>query len=61
MYALKTPICEAENALDERSPLDLYNCLIPKLKEHRRYKVTKDSQFSIVDFNAQMKARDLEY
>ena len=42
MVSLKTPVCEAEHALEDRSPLDLYNCLIPKLKEHRRFKVTND-------------------
>ena len=42
MISLKTPICEAEYALEEKSPLDLYNCLIPKLKEHRRFKLRSD-------------------
>ena len=57
ILALKTPVLEAENAIDDRSPLGLYDCLIPKLKEHRRFKLTKDSEFSIADFNAQLKAR----
>ena len=57
ILALKTPVLEAENAIDDRTPLSLYDCLIPKLKEHRRFKLMKDSEFSIADFNAQLKAR----
>lgn len=57
MIAQKTPVCEAEYALEERSPLDFYNCLIPKLKEHRRFKVDSETKFSIVDFKAQLEAR----
>ena len=60
ILALKTPVLEAENAIDDRTPLSLYDCLIPKLKEHRRFKLTKDSEFSIADFNAQLKARQIE-
>ena len=60
ILALKTPVLEAENALDDRTPLSLYDCLIPKLKEHRRFKLTKDSKFSIEDFNAQLKVREIE-
>ena len=37
--ALKGPIMEAEHALDERSPLSLYDCLIPQIKELRRFKL----------------------
>ena len=60
ILALKTPVMEAEHAIDDRTPLSLYDCLIPKLKEHRRFKIVKDSKFSIADFNAQLKARELE-
>ena len=35
-YALRTPVCEVEFAMDERSPLQLYDCLVPKLREHRK-------------------------
>ena len=41
--AMRSPTHEAEFALDERTPLSLYDCLTPKLKEHRRFKITKDS------------------
>lgn len=34
-YMLKTPVLEVEFAHDDRSPLSLYDCLIPKLREHR--------------------------
>ena len=32
LLAQKTPVFEAEYALDERTPLSLYDCLVPKLK-----------------------------
>ena len=38
-FALKTPIMEAEHAIDERTALSLYDCLIPKLKEHRKFRI----------------------
>ena len=33
---LQSSALEAEYALDERSPLTLYDCLVPKLYEHRQ-------------------------
>ena len=33
--ALRNPIYEAEYALEEDNPLALFDCLVPKLKEHR--------------------------
>ena len=44
---------EAEYALDDRSPLELFNCLVPKLYEHRRFSLKKDEKFSIADFKSQ--------
>ena len=44
---------EAENAIDDRSALSLYDCLIPKLKEQRRLRVDKDDEFQMADFRAQ--------
>ena len=37
--AQKTPVMEAEYAIDDKSKLSLYDCLIPKLKEFRRFKI----------------------
>ena len=51
---------EAEHAIDDRNAFDLYNCLIPKLKEHRRFRVDKNEVFSIADFNATLEVRRLE-
>ena len=34
-YAEKSPINEIEFAFDDRTPLQLYDCLMPRLKEHR--------------------------
>ena len=37
--AQKTPVMEAEYAIDDRTALDFYDCLIPKLKENRRFRI----------------------
>ena len=34
--ALKTPVMEAEYAIENRTSLSLYDCLIPAIREHRR-------------------------
>ena len=52
-YSIKTPVMEEEHAMDDRTPLALYDCLVPKIKEHRRFRITKDSEFSIADFKSQ--------
>ena len=59
--ATKSPVFEAEYAIDEATSLSLYDCLVPRLKEHRRYRITKDSEFSIADFKAQKRIRELDY
>ena len=48
--AQRTPVMEAEHALDEQTPLKLYDCLVPMLKEHRRFKINLSDKFSIADF-----------
>ena len=40
--AQKTPVLEAEYAIDDQTSLSLYDCLVPKLKEHRRFRIQKD-------------------
>ena len=50
--AQKTPVMEAENAIDETNPLSLFDCLVPKIKENRRFRIQKDDAFSIADFKA---------
>ena len=39
MLALKTPCMQAEHVIDEGTALSLYDCLIPKLREHRKFKL----------------------
>ena len=41
--AIKSPTLDAEFAIDDQTPLSLYDCLIPKIKEQRRFRITKDS------------------
>ena len=51
--AQKTPVREAELAIDDTNPLSAFDCQIPLIKENRRFKLLKDSVFSIADFRAQ--------
>ena len=57
---MKSPCMEAEYAIDERTTLSLYDCMVPKLKEHRRFKIQKDSPFSLADFKMQLKIKEYE-
>lgn len=50
--ASKTPVMDAEYAIDDRTPLSLYDCLVPKIKENRRFRIQKDDKFSIADFRS---------
>ena len=59
--AMRSPTLEAEHAIDDRTALTLYDCLMPQLREHRKFRIAKDAQFSIEDFNAQLKIRTLEH
>ena len=43
-FSLTSPVLEAEYAHDERSPLNLYDCLIPRLREHRRLRIQPEFQ-----------------
>ena len=52
LSSVKTPVMEAEFAIDERSPLSLFDCIIPRLKEHRRIAYVKDAPLSMFDMEA---------
>lgn len=41
MCALKSPCMQAEHVIDDATELTLYNCLVPKLREHRKFKLFK--------------------
>ena len=58
--AMRSPTLDAEYAIDERSLLAKYDCLIPQLKEHRKFRITKDSEFSLDDFKAQLRIKTLQ-
>ena len=59
--AAKTPVMQAEHAIDNRTPLNLYDCLVPKIKEHRRFRIQKDKIFSIQDFKEKLKLEQLKH
>lgn len=59
--AIKSPILEAEYAIDDATALSLYDCLVPKIKEHRRFRINRDSIFSIADMKAVQRVRELDY
>ena len=60
LWTMKSPCMEAEYAIDERTTLSLYDCMVPKLKEHRRFRIQKDSPFSLADFKMQLKIKEYE-
>ena len=60
MIALKMPVLEAEHAIDERTALSLYDCLVPKIKEHRRFHIRLEDKFSIDDFKSKLTVHRLE-
>ena len=56
--AQKTPVMEAEFAIDDMNhSLSFFDCLIPKLKEHRRFKINPDDVFSIADIKTQQRVK----
>ena len=57
--ASKTPINEAEYAFTDQTPLKLYDCIIPSLKEHRKVKVDPTKSFLYVFDDNQAKAQVL--
>ena len=61
VVALKAPVREAEFYIDDESPMRLYDCMIPMIKECRRFTVTAQSKFSIDDFKAKQKVLQLEW
>ena len=50
--ASRSPTFEAEFALDEKTALSMYDCLVPVLQEHRRFKIMPDTSMSIEDFKS---------
>ena len=53
LYSIKTPVMEAEFAVDETTALSLYDCLVPRLKEHRRLAYDKNIPLTMNDITAQ--------
>jgi len=51
---------EAEFAIDERSALSLYDCLVPRIKEHRRSKINMQDKFSINELKELQYTKELE-
>lgn len=50
--ALKSPVMEAEYALDDSSALSLYDCLIPKIKAYRKLQIRPEIIIGAEDFKA---------
>lgn len=48
--AQKSPVMEAEYALDMDTPLKLYDCLTPMMKHHRRLRIDLEKRVFIDDF-----------
>ena len=61
LLAQKSPVFEAEYAIEPRTPLRLYDCLVPTLKEHRRFTLKKFEKFSVEDMVAKKTAQQLDW
>ena len=60
---MRSPTFEAEFAHDSRSPLTLYDCLIPKLREHRKLELCQEmftNSTLLSDIKAQRNAIQLQ-
>ena len=57
--AHRSPTFEAEFALDEKTALSMYDCLVPVLREHRRFKIMPDTSMTVEDFKSQLKVIQL--
>ena len=51
---------EAIYALDETTPLRLYNCLVPEITAFRLQKVQTDKE-AVVNYAAKLKLKELEF
>ena len=47
-----SPVVEASHGFDINTPLQLFNCLIPQTKRHRRLIVPKEKETVITDYEA---------
>ena len=59
--AQKTPVMEAEFAMDEKSPLSLFDCLKPMIKHNRRMRIDVNATLSAEDYRELAKARQLKW
>ena len=58
---LRAPVREAEYAIDDWTPLRNFDCMIPQIKETRLFRIKPMSEFSMEDFKAQQKIKQLEW
>ena len=68
-FTLKGPALEAEYAFDDRIALKLYDCLIPRLREHQKFKIRPDfwvvekelSNWGLSEADAKINMMSLEF
>ena len=60
-FLLRAPVREAEYAIDDWTPLRNFDCMIPQIKETRLFRIKPMSEFSMEDFKAQQKIKQLEW
>ena len=58
--ARKIPVFEAEFGLSETTPLRLYDCLVPRIKEHRQHYYDIRSDSKMEDLKLKLEIRKLE-
>ena len=61
LLALKTPVMEAEYAIDERTALSLYDSIKPRVKEQVRLLKNPNKIKTIADYNTILSARQFKW
>ena len=62
--AIKSPVMEAEYAHDDTTALSMYDCLIPKLREWRKFRIRPEIKYKemlVQDMKAHQRVLELEF
>lgn len=62
--AMKSPVMEAEYAHDDTTALSMYDCLIPKLREWRKFRIRPEIKYRemlVPDMKAHQRVLELQF
>ena len=58
--ARKFPVFDAEFGLSETTPLRLYDCLVPRIREHKKNHIDIRGSVKVEDVYARMELKELQ-